>query len=465
MEVVATRRKKTKTNPKDRINNNQEPDPDRISTLPDCVLGHIVFLLPTTDGARTQILSSRWRHLWRSAPLNLDCHGFGGAWPACVNLISHARHAHGGPVRRLILSTSRHPAVQSCIDHFLLRCPAMDTLEELEFFYARSSPPPPPPSFPAPAASRFASTLCSASFGFCHFSEETARTLVFPVLKNLVLREVSISEESLQLLLAGCHALQSLVLSETFGFRSFRLVSPSLRSIGVSVGAAREIVLEELIVEDAPCLEWLLFPSLLCSRLHVRVIAAPKLEALGWLPDARPRLNLGIDVPRELKTNTLSLTMVMRSVKILALRTLYLSLDVGINLMVCFPCLTSLYISSIERGDEESNVRHIEQLGHIECINHHLKKIVISRFVMNCMSQVNFVKFFVLNARVLQLMRLELPEGCMHCKWMEMLPELLQIKDRACDANFDFCTDGKRWLSCPVSLKRVTDLSRADPFV
>nr|CAB3505015.1 unnamed protein product [Digitaria exilis] len=133
MEVVTTRRKKTKTNPKDLTNNtNQEPDPDRISGLPDCVLGHIVFLLPTTDGARTQILSSRWRHLWRSAPLNLDCHGFGGAWPACVNLISHARHAHGAAVRRLILSTSRHPAVQSCIDHFLLRCPAMDTLEELE---------------------------------------------------------------------------------------------------------------------------------------------------------------------------------------------------------------------------------------------------------------------------------------------------------------------------------------------
>ncbi|KAF8690676.1 hypothetical protein HU200_041049 [Digitaria exilis] len=406
MEVVTTRRKKTKTNPKDLTNNtNQEPDPDRISGLPDCVLGHIVFLLPTTDGARTQILSSRWRHLWRSAPLNLDCHGFGGAWPACVNLISHARHAHGAAVRRLILSTSRHPAVQSCIDHFLLRCPAMDTLEELEFFYARSSPPPPPP-FPAPAASRFASTLCSASFGFCHFSKETARSLAFPVLKNLVLKEVSISEASLHL-----------VLADTFGFRTFRLVSQSLRSIGV-------------------------------------VIAAPKLEALGWLPDARPRLNLGIDVHRELKTNTLSLTMVMRSVKILALRTLYLSLDVVINLMACFPCLTSLYISSIDRGDEESNVRHMEQLGHIECINRHLKKIVISRF------------FFVLNARVLQLMRLELPEGCMRCKWMEMLPGLLQIKDRASsDAKFDFCTDGKRWLSCPMSLKRATDLSRADPFV
>nr|TKW31503.1 hypothetical protein SEVIR_2G110300v2 [Setaria viridis] len=386
MEIVA-RRKKRKSKDRD----SQGP-PDRISGLPDCVLGHIVYLLPTVDGARTQILSSRWRRLWRSAPLNLDCHGFGaGARAACVDLMSRVRRAHGGAVGPLVLSTPRRPAAQPYLDRFL-GSPALDGLQELEFFYHRSLPTalqqPMQPPFP-PEARRLASTLSVASFGFCHFSEETARSLVFPVLKHLELKEVSISEDSLRSLLSGCHVLESLQLDRTFGFRRFRLISPSLRSIGVSV-----------------------------------VIAAPKLEVLGWLPDFRPRLNLGIDVPREPNTNTLSLMMVMRSVKIVALRTQYLSLDVVINLMTCFPCLTSLHISSVNRGDEDNNMWHAELLGRMECINQHLKKMILSGYVMNCMSQVNFIQFFVLNARVLQLMTLEIPP-VMPAEWIEMQPELL----------------------------------------
>ncbi|OEL15456.1 hypothetical protein BAE44_0023524 [Dichanthelium oligosanthes] len=106
--------------------------PDLISRLPDCVLGAIVTLLKPEEGARTAVLSRRWRHVWRSAPLNLD-DGLKSVVDFTyqrIQVISQILAAHPGPARRLAnRSLDLAPNIRLYDDW--LRLPTFDALQHL----------------------------------------------------------------------------------------------------------------------------------------------------------------------------------------------------------------------------------------------------------------------------------------------------------------------------------------------
>jgi hypothetical protein len=256
----------------------EERHRDRISSLPDDVLGDIITLLPTKDGARTQVLSSRWRHLWRSALLNLDLLHL----PDDNDLVTRILSVHRpGAGRRFCAHRS--------VDHLLLDdwfwSPSLDNLEELEFRGGGAQLP--------PSVHRFWPTLRVARFNGAVLGRlnmpwwSLQLRASGPVLSHLTLAGVTIYESSLRALLAACPVLLTLALLDNYGVSQLQIVSSSLRSVGVR---SSHLVLRQLVVEDAPCLERLLYFG---GDVNISVTSAPRLAILGDLCQGSPRLQIG----------------------------------------------------------------------------------------------------------------------------------------------------------------------------
>ncbi|GJN29122.1 hypothetical protein PR202_gb17315 [Eleusine coracana subsp. coracana] len=385
---------------------------DHISSMADDVLRKIISLLPTKDGARTQILATRWRPLWRSAPLNLDHRELAADGQAQIDTILKILADHQGPGRRLSLPNLHleHYPCPPVIVNAWLRSDALNNLQELElgngnFLREHVLPPPLPIS-----AFRFSATLRAATISQCHLRRQPVQMNIFPELRHLALNYVRISDVFLHSLIAHCPVLECLQLNRSTGFDCLRIKSPSLRSIGISC--------VELIIEDAPLLERLLQfdPH---NGLPVSVISAPKLETLGCFSElGGPRSTLAFS------------TTVIKSIA------------------------------------SSRNTNSWRRKKHILMRNLEIRlKTVVMKCYKGTKSQVNFATFFVLNAKMLEEMRFEGEKYDDEMLIAEHL-KLLQVEKRASrSAQFSFTTGREcRHKHNLLHIKHVRDLSLVDPF-
>ncbi|CAM0876204.1 unnamed protein product [Alopecurus aequalis] len=422
---------------------------DCISNLPDDVLRTIVSLLPTREGARTQALSRRWRPVWRAAPLNLADRDGG-------------RHLSRRTNPREIYDNA--DAGDSRVDVWL-RSRDFSHLRELELAYGyercRTTLP--------PSVFRLAPALRVARFGSCRLPPSLA--VDFPHLQQLTLYRVTLTDETFRAVISGCPALESLLLEMNVGATRLRVSSPTLRSIGFlspweKQGRGDIDDVNELVVEDAPCLDRLLPLNSKYGSTIIRIISAPKLEILGSLSHGIVQLDLG--TTHFQKMVAASLTTTMPAVKVLALDYVAPDLDAVLDFLKCFPCLETLYLILDPRRfldpdyENKKNVRKYASLDDpTECLEHHLKKVALKVYYGRGL-EVDFARFFVLNAKVLEIMEFGVVDDCGD-KWRANQNVQLQLEDRAShDSRFEF----KRfsWTSFRDFKKHTHDLSMPDPF-
>ena len=215
---------------------------DLIGKLPDELLGTIVSLLPTKDACRTQALSRGWRHIWRSALLSLDA-------GLSKKIVSRILSAHPGPIRRIAISMDPLPyryhrctgsqmvddAGDARLDGCLRSRDDLASIQDLIVVHSHGSYC--TDVFPS-SVFQNALELRIARFGRCRLPSNLV--VRFPLLQQL--DSVTLTEEALSAMLAGCPRLESLQLQKNVGSDRLYISSPTLKSIGFSSRVRQEQV-------------------------------------------------------------------------------------------------------------------------------------------------------------------------------------------------------------------------------
>uniref|UniRef100_M8AT34 Uncharacterized protein n=2 Tax=Aegilops tauschii TaxID=37682 RepID=M8AT34_AEGTA len=243
------------------------------------------------------------------------------------------------------------------------------------------------------------------------------------------------------------------------GFGRLCISSPTHRGIGFYAPCVKGVVaFQELVIDDAPCLERLLpiYPD--SSPATIRVIQAPKLEILGFLSEHISTLHLGTTVFQ--KMIAVSLTTKIHSMKILVLDSIGPNLSVVVDFLKCFPCLEKLYVI-LNRHKDVNYVWKHGPLDPVRCLELHLKEVVLKNYNGDRRAFTNLAKFFILNAKVLKEMEIGFFQ-IGNEEWVCCQHRQLQVENRASqDARIELKDDMDLKFTNHV---HTHNLSIADPF-
>ncbi|KAK3132303.1 hypothetical protein QOZ80_6AG0519280 [Eleusine coracana subsp. coracana] len=389
---------------------------DRISRLPDQILRNVVSRLSAKDAACTAALASRWRSIWRSAPLAfVDAHvlparvtaehvvpgGEDASSKAVVAAASGALAKHPGPVRCFHL-TRGHMASHQAEAARCLELLAAKGVQELVFFNR-----PWPHDFPLPVAIFSCVSVTRLHLGVWRLPDTAAlpRYARFPHLREVVLSLILMGDRDLAFFVEKSPVLENLTIIASQTPVRLRLVSRSLRCVQLGIFA-----LAEVSVVDAPRLERLFFwmSMLHDDKSRIKIGHAPNLRMLGHWQPGNIDLEIGSTV---IKASTkVSPSTIVPSVRILALEVEFeVCNDVKMlpGFLRCFPNVETLHAYSQDADEDKPtgklDIKFWQEAGPIECVQSHVKKFVFQQF-RGERSELMFLKFIAERARVLKKM-------------------------------------------------------------
>ncbi|CAM0874491.1 unnamed protein product [Alopecurus aequalis] len=431
---------------------------DRLSRLPDALLGNIVSRLPVKDAACTAALSRRWRGIWRSTPLVLaDGHLFPD-----TSAVSCVLAEHPGPFRCVYLTSCDMEEFHGLLTGWL-QTVADKGIQELVLVNRRW-----PLDLVLPSTFLRMATLTRLYLGLWKFPDTTdlPRASLFPNLRELGLCSVLMESKDLDFILDRSPVLETLCVEGNLFQLRLHLVSQSLRCVQI-IGS-----FEEIFVVNAPRLERLILsegnPDGSCSK--VKIGHSPKLHFLGFLEldPANHLLKIGNTI---IKAGTrVSPRSMVPSVRILAMEVQFdVRNDVKMipSFLRCFPNVETLHIKSGKtyQSTGKLNLKFWHESGTIECIRSRIKRLVFRDFRWG-RSELAFLKYLFESALVLEDVVILMPAAFTSLEEVYSRGNTLGSMKRASEASpsvlVTFSSDPQG--DYFRSLKRGTDFSIRDPF-